>query len=233
VFVQAERRAAIPLLPLRLVTDRTRAGVYLSQALSVMTMFGLLLFLTYDLQTVNGYSALKTGTAFLPLVAGMLAGASFISGRLPRMPPRWLMGTGCLVSAAGMLFLTALHPGSPYWSVILPAIAIFGLGLGIAFTPAMHLATFNVRASDTGVASALINASQQIGGATGAALLNTVAATAASWLRTHQPTGQLKAATVYGYAIGARWATGILILAALIAFTMIRTSGSGPHDRPS
>jgi EmrB/QacA subfamily drug resistance transporter len=239
VFVQAERRAAAPLLPLRLVTDRTRAGVYLSQALSVMTMFGLLLFLTYDLQTIDGYSALKTGTAFLPLVAGMLAGASLISGRLPRVPPRWLMGTGCLISAAGMLFLTALHPGSPYWSVILPAAAIFGLGLGIAFTPAMHLATRNVKASDTGIASGLINASQQIGGATGAALLNTIAATAAaSWLRTHpHTTGQLSAATVHGYAIGARWATAILLLAALIAFTMVNTGrtpdAGSPHGAPS
>jgi EmrB/QacA subfamily drug resistance transporter len=225
-FVQAERRAAAPLLPLRLITDRTRAGVYLSQALSVMTMFGLLLFLTYDLQTVDRYSALKTGIAFLPLVAGMLAGAFFISGRLPRVPPRWLMGTGCLVSAAGMLILTALHPGSPYWNTILPAAAVFGLGLGIAFTPAMHLATRNVKASDTGIASGLINASQQIGGATGAALLNTIAATAAAgWLRARPHTaGQLGAATVHGYAIGARWAAGILILAALIAFTMVSTS---------
>jgi EmrB/QacA subfamily drug resistance transporter len=232
MFALAERRASAPLLPLRLITDRTRAGVYLSQALSIMTMFGLLLFLTYDLQTIDGYSALKTGTAFLPLVAGMLAGASLISGRLPRVPPRWLMGTGCLISAAGMLFLTGLHPGSPYWGIILPAIAIFGLGLGIAFTPAMHLATRNIKASDTGIASGLINVSQQIGGAAGAALLNTIAATAAaSWLRTHPRTaGQVSAATVHGYAIGARWATGILIPAALIAFTMIRTGRPAGAD---
>lgn len=225
VFVQAERRAAAPLLPLRLVTDRSRAGVYLSQALSVMTMFGLLLFLTYDLQTVDGYSALMTGVAFLPLVAGMMAGASFISGRLPRVPGRWLMGAGCLISAAGMLFLTALQPGSPYWGTILPATAIFGLGLGIAFTPAMHLATSNVSGGDAGIASGLINASQQIGGAAGAALLNTIADTAAArWLATHPGTaGQLSAATVHGYAVGARWAAGILLLAALLAFTMIRT----------
>lgn len=225
VFVQVERRTAEPLLPLRLITNRTRAGVYLSQGLSIMTMFGLLLFLTYDLQTVNDYAALKTGIAFLPLVVGMLTGASLIAGRLTHIPHRWLMGTGCLIAAAGMVFLTFLHPNSSYWSVILPAAGIFGLGLGIAFPSAMHLATYQVQDRDTGVASGLINASQQLGGAMGAALLNTIAATAtAGWLRTHHATGPATAATVHGYAIGARWAVGILILAALVVFTMVRSS---------
>lgn len=226
-FVQVERRAADPLLPLRLITNRARAGVYLSQCLSIMTMFGLLLFLTYDLQAVNGYSALKTGVAFLPLVAGMLTGASLIAGRLPRVPPRWLMGPGCLIAATGMGFLTLLQPDSSYWSVVLPATAIFGLGLGIAFPSAMHLATHHVQAGDTGVASGLINASQQIGGAIGAALLNTIAATAtASWLRSHHGTGPLTTATVHGYAIGARWAVGILVVAALVVLTMVHTTES-------
>jgi hypothetical protein len=87
VAAVAQRRASAPLLSLRLVTDRTRAGVYLSQALSIMTMFGLLLFLTYDLQTIDGYSAIKTGTAFLPLVAGMLTGASGPGSASPSLPP--------------------------------------------------------------------------------------------------------------------------------------------------
>lgn len=184
-------------------------------------------------QRLDVVGAAVISVAFLPLVAGMLVGASLISGRLPRVPPRWLMGTGCLISAAGMLFLTALHPGSPYWSIIMPAAAIFGLGLGIAFTPAMHLATHNVKASDTGIASGLINASQQIGGAIGAALLNTIAA-AARWLHAHpQTAGRLSAATVHGYAIGARWSTGILILAALIAFTMVNTSSATRFRGPA
>lgn len=220
-----ERRRAEPLLPLPILTDSTRAGVYLSQGLSVMTMFGLLLFLTYDYQVVHGYTAFRTGIAFLPLVAGMLLGASVIAGQLPHVSPRLLAGAGCLIAAAGMALLIVLTPGSSYWLILLPAELIFGTGLGISFTPAMNLATHNINPADVGVASGLINASQQIGGAIGAAFLNTIAALAtATWLNSHVHAANASlAATVHGYAIGARWAVGILLLAAFTGLAMIRS----------
>ena len=224
-FIALERHSVDPLLPLRLVTDRTRAGVYLSQALSIMSMFGLMLFLTYDLQTVNGLSPLLTGVAFLPLVVGMLAGASVIAPRVPRASPRTLMTLGSLVAASGMAFLTTLQPESSYWEVVFPATGLFGLGLGIAFPSAMLLATYKVDTSEIGVASGLINASQQVGGAIGAAALNTIAATStALWIASNSNDSTTQA-TVQGYVIGAQWALWFLLLSAVLAFILVRTPG--------
>jgi EmrB/QacA subfamily drug resistance transporter len=223
LFVLVEKRSKAPLLPLRIVTDRNRASVFVSQALSSVTMFGLLLLLTYYLQTVQGFSPLVSGLAFLPMVAGMLVGASQVSGRLmPHVAPRWLMGPGFLIAAAGMLLLTQLEVGSSYLLLVLPAQALFGVGLGMAFSPALSLATTHrVKEQDTGVASAMINASQQVGGSIGAALLNTIAAGAtASWLIS-PPTGRdsLSEATVHGYATAMWWAVGALVIASIVVFT--------------
>lgn len=172
LFVLVEKRSAIPLPPLRVVSERTRASVFISQALSTVTMFGLLFLLTYYLQTVKGFSPVMSGLAFLPMVAGMLIGASQISGRLmPRVAPRWRMGIGFLIAAAGTLLLTQLHVDSSYLAVVFPAQALFGTGLGMAFSPALTLATtHDIDERDTGVASAAINAAQQVGGSIGAAL---------------------------------------------------------------
>jgi EmrB/QacA subfamily drug resistance transporter len=224
VFVHVERKAAEPLLPLSVVASRARVAACLSQGLTVMAMFGLLLFLTYDLQTVAGYSAFRTGIAFTPLVGGMLIGAWLAGGRLPNVPPGTLMVWGCLIAAAGTAILCGLRPDSPYFLVILPASVVFGAGRAIAYTPSMSLATHEIDPRDTGVASGLINASQQVGGAIGTALLNTIAATAtASWIRTHPGgPGQVTTGTVHGYAVGAAWAAGLLLLAALIVFALGR-----------
>jgi MFS family permease len=131
---------------------------------------------------------------------------------------------GCLIAAAGTAILCGLRPDSPYFLVILPASVVFGAGRAIAYTPSMSLATHEIDPRDTGVASGLINASQQVGGAIGTALLNTIAATAtASWIRTHPGgPGQVTTGTVHGYAVGAAWAAGLLLLAALIVFALGR-----------
>lgn len=225
VFAVIERKAPAPLLPLSVVAHRARAAACLSQGLTVMAMFGLLLLLTYDLQTVNGWSALTTGIAFLPLVGGMYFGAWLAAGRL-RATHRTLMVTGCVIAAAGLGILSGLRPGSPYPLVVCPAIVVFGIGRAVAYTPAMSVATHDVDPGDTGAAAGLINASQQIGGAIGTALLNTVAATAAAgWLRARPAgPGVQAAAAVHGYATGARWAAGILLLAALLVYVLDRPS---------
>ena len=143
-------------------------------------MFGLFLFLTYYLQIVKGYSPVKTGFAFLPMIAGMITGSTQIGTRLmTRVPPRLLMGPGFLVAAVGMLLLTQLELGH---LATRPAscrrMLLLGLGMGTAFMPAMSLATHGVEPRDAGVASAMVNTSQQVGGAIGTALLNTIAACA-------------------------------------------------------
>lgn len=133
-FVAVEARVKAPLLPLRVITERNRGGVYLSLGLAIIAMFGLFLFLTYYLQVVKGYSPVKTGFAFLPMIAGMITGSTQIGARLmTRVPPRLLMGPGFLVAAVGMLLLTQLEIGTSYAAVLLPGMLLLGLGMGTAF----------------------------------------------------------------------------------------------------
>lgn len=235
-FVAVEARVKAPLLPLRVVTDRNRGGVYLSLGLAIIAMFGLFLFLTYYLQVVQGYSALKTGFAFLPMIAGMIVGSTQIGARLmTRVRPRLLMTPGFLVAGLGMLLLTQLSVDSSYAGLVLPAEILLGLGMGTAFMPAMSLATYGVQPRDAGVASAMVNTSQQVGGAIGTALLNTIAASATtSWVAAHAAEartlgkqGFTNAAAVHGYSTAIWWAVGILALSAIIAFTFINTGGGG------
>ncbi|MFI1397497.1 MFS transporter [Streptomyces sp. NPDC020681] len=229
-FVVTEAKVKAPLLPLRVLTERNRGGVYLSLGLAIIAMFGLFLFLTFYLQVVKDYSPVMTGFAFLPMIAGMIAGSTQIGARLmTRVPPRLLMGPGFVVAAIGMLMLTQLEIGSSYAGLILPAQILLGLGMGTAFMPAMSLATHGVRPEDAGVASAMVNTSQQVGGAIGTALLNTIAASATtSYIASHaagasnQQLLQLQG-MVHGYANAIWWAVGILAAAAAIAFTFINT----------
>ncbi|MCX4666582.1 MFS transporter [Streptomyces sp. NBC_01381] len=232
-FVLTEAKVKSPLLPLRVLTERNRGGVYLSLGLAVIAMFGLFLFLTYYLQIVEGYSPVKTGFAFLPMIVGMIAGSTQIGARLmTRVPPRLLMGPGFLVAAVGMLLLTQLEVGSSYAGLIMPAQLLLGLGMGTAFMPAMSLATHGVEARDAGVASAMVNTSQQVGGAIGTALLNTIAASATTAYITSHAAGATTPAAqkllqaqamVEGYTSAIWWAVGILAVSAAIAFAFINT----------
>ncbi|MFI7009944.1 MFS transporter [Streptomyces sp. NPDC050145] len=236
-FVAVEARVKHPLLPLRVVADRNRGGVYASLGLAVIAMFGLFLFLTYYLQVVKGFSPVKTGFAFLPMIAGMITGSTQIGARLmTRVRPRLLMGPGFLVAALGMLILTQLSVDSSYAGLILPAQLLLGLGMGTAFMPAMSLATIGVEARDAGVASAMVNTSQQVGGAIGTALLNTIAASATTAYLAEHAAGARNAqllqaqAMVNGYSHAIWWAVGILAVSATIAFSLINTGvpGGGP-----
>ncbi|MEU2155595.1 MFS transporter [Streptomyces sp. NPDC019396] len=230
-FVFTESRVRSPLMPLRVLMDRNRGGVYLSLGLAVIAMFGLFLFLTYYLQVVKGYSPVKTGFAFLPMIAGMITGSTQIGARLmTRVPARLLMGPGFLVAATGMLLLTQLEIDSSYTTLILPAQLLLGLGMGTAFMPAMSLSTIGVEARDAGVASAMVNTSQQVGGAIGTALLNTIAASATtSYITSHAvgattPGAQkllLLQGMVHGYSSAIWWAVGILAGASAVALTFI------------
>ncbi|MGI5435935.1 MFS transporter [Streptomyces shenzhenensis] len=236
-FVITEARVKAPLLPLRVITDRNRGGVYLSLGLAIIAMFGTFLFLTYYLQVVKGYSPIQSGFAFLPMVAGMITGSTQIGTRLmTRVAPRLLMGPGFLVAAAGMFLLAQLEIGSTYVSLVLPAMVLLGLGMGTAFMPAMSLATQGVEPRDAGVASAMVNTSQQVGGAIGTALLNTIAASATtSYITDHIATaanGQQRQLVqlqgmVEGYTSAIWCAVGILVAAAAIALTLVNAGRPG------
>ncbi|MGW0560060.1 MFS transporter [Streptomyces sp. NPDC003016] len=234
VFVAVESKVKSPLLPLRVLMERNRGGVYASLGLAVIAMFGLFLFLTYYLQIVKGYSPVMTGFAFLPMIAGMITGSTQIGARLmTRVAPRYLMGPGFLTAALGMLLLTQLEIGSSYAGLILPAQLLLGLGMGTAFMPAMSLATHGIEPRDAGVASAMVNTSQQVGGAIGTALLNTIAASATTAYVTTHAAGATNAqllqaqAMVHGYASAIWWAVGILAVSATIALTLINTGRPG------
>ncbi|MFF0464279.1 MFS transporter [Streptomyces mexicanus] len=237
-FAVVESKVKAPLLPLRVVTDRNRGGIYLSLGLAIIGMFGLFLFLTYYLQVVQGYSPVKTGFAFLPMVAGMITGSTQIGTRLmTRVAPRLLMGPGFLVAAVGMLLLTQLEIDSSYPALLLPAMVLLGLGMGTAFMPAMSMATQGVQPRDAGVASAMVNTSQQVGGAIGTALLNTIASSAtAAYIKDHiaaagtskpgQELVQLQG-LVHGYTNAIWLAVAILAVAGVIALTFVTAGRPG------
>ncbi|MFJ3232422.1 MFS transporter [Streptomyces sp. NPDC086787] len=241
-FVITEAKVKAPLLPLRVVTDRNRGGIYLSLGIAIIAMFGTFLFLTYFLQGVKGYSPIKTGFAFLPMIVGMMVGSTQIGTRLmTRVPARLLMGPGFLVAAVGMFLLTRLEIGSSYTSTVLPSMLLLGLGMGTAFMPAMSLATLGVEPRDAGVASAMVNTSQQVGGAIGTALLNTIAASATTaYIKDHIATAATKPqqqlvlleGQVHGYTNAVWFAVGMLVLAAVVVVTFVNAGSQDTTNVP-
>ncbi|HEX2647650.1 MAG TPA: MFS transporter, partial [Candidatus Dormibacteraeota bacterium] len=174
LFVLRELRTAQPLLPPPVVLDRNRGGAYLAVGLAIAGMFGAYLFLTYYLQVVLRFTPLQAGLAFLPITVASQAGSWLIARRfLPRVSPRALMAPGALIAAAGLALLTQLHTGSGYLTLVLPAELLLGLGLSTAMVPAFSTATFGVDPRQAGVASAIVNTTQQVGASLGTALLNT------------------------------------------------------------
>ncbi|MGW9568292.1 DHA2 family efflux MFS transporter permease subunit [Prescottella equi] len=220
IFVVIETRVAHPLLPLRVVLDRTRGGAYLAMFIAGTGMFAVFLFLTYYMQTVLQYSPVITGVAYLPMVAGMVMSATTsTSVLLPRFGPRPLMTTGLTLVAVGMVLLAQLTVASTYAPHILPGLVLLGVGMGMVFAPGMQGAVTGVRPEDAGVASATVNTMQQVGGSIGTALLSTIAATAAtSYLSDAAPTPQSQAlAAVHGYTTTFWWSAAIFAAGAVIS----------------
>jgi EmrB/QacA subfamily drug resistance transporter len=224
-FVAVERRVAEPLLPLRVIADRDRGASFLSVGIGASAMFAVFMFLTYYLQQNLGFSPITNGLAFLPMTATIVVSAMLSSTVLQeRFGPRALIVTGMLLGATGMLLLTRLGVHSNYAVDVLPSLLVMGIGMGMIFAPAMANATLGVAASDQGVASATVNASQQVGGSVGVALLSTLAASAVSGqLAGARPTPALLAiATVHGYTTAFAWAAGIFLLGAIVAASLFR-----------
>ena len=169
-FVVREQRALHPLLPLRVVLDRNRGGSYLASLLVGSALLGTFLFLTYFFQGTLGYSAVRTGFAFLPFSGGIILGATLASRLLPRIGPRPLMVTGLLMGMAGLLWFTQLTATSSFVEHALGAEILTSLGMGLAFVPMSSTALVGVDPSDAGVASALVNTTQQVGSSLGTAL---------------------------------------------------------------
>jgi EmrB/QacA subfamily drug resistance transporter len=223
-FAFAEQRSSHPLLPLRVLLDRTRGGSYVAVGLSGIAIFGVFLFLTYYLQEVKGYSPVTSGLSFLPMIGCILLSSNVSSiVTLPRVGPRVLITTGMLCGAAAMVYLTQLTVTSSYLGGILPALIIMGLGFGMIFAPAINTATAGVQRQDSGVASALVNTMQQVGGSIGTSALSTIALTAtASYLAAHHA-GPLAAPTAatHGYTTAFAVSAGVFGLGVILAITLL------------
>jgi len=223
-FVIAEQRASHPLLPLRVILDRTRGGAYVAVFISGIAIFGTFLFLTYYLQVIKAESPLTTGLLFLPMIACILVSSNLSSiVGLPRLGPRALIAAGMLLGAGGMAYLTQLTVTSSYASAVLPALLILGLGFGMIFAPAINTATSGVARQDSGVASALVNTMQQVGGSIGTSALSTIALTAtASYLITHHTSPLAPAiAATHGYTIAFTVSAALLGLGFILAIVLL------------
>ncbi|MFD0167540.1 MFS transporter [Streptomyces decoyicus] len=245
VFAWWQTRARHPLLPLHIVRDRNRGGAFLTMALAVIALFGMFLFMTYYLQTVLGYSPVRTGVAFLPMVAAIVVGATQISARLlHRIPPRFLMVPGALLASTGLFTLTFLTAEPAYVSHVLPAMLLVGLGMGLTFMPVMATATSGVAPHDSGVTSATVNTAQQVGGSIGTALLNTIAtSTSAAYIADHLADAArksggpgltpavreaiVKSGVVHGFTVAIGVGSAIMLLAALVAGLLV--NGRAPQ----
>jgi EmrB/QacA subfamily drug resistance transporter len=235
-FVVVERRATHPLLPLSVVLDRNRGGSYVVVALAAIAIFAVFLFLTYYLQRNLGYSPVTSGLAFLPMVACIMFTSITSNVKLmPLVGPKPLVTGGCLLGAAGMFYLTGLGPDETYVGSILPGLILSGLGFGLIFAPSIATATLGVPEDEAGIASAMVNTSQQVGGSIGVALLSTITATAISDKLaelTSKPTpADVLAADVHGYTTAFYWAGAIFVLAAICAFGLLRAQAR-PHAAP-
>jgi EmrB/QacA subfamily drug resistance transporter len=221
-FVVVEARTANPLLPLRVVLHRNRGGSFLVSVVMGAGMLGMFLFMTYYFQGTLHYSPLKSGVAYLPFSGALIVTAVVASSLLPRVGPRAMMTVGGVMAAGAMIWLTQLEIDSPYPTFILPAFVIMATGMALVFVPLGNTSLTGVDNHDAGVASAMLNTTQQVGGSLGVALLNTVFTTAtASYIRDRGPAEAAQGA-VHGYNVAFTVSAILLVVSALITFVLIR-----------
>jgi EmrB/QacA subfamily drug resistance transporter len=236
-FVLIEMRTPRPLLPMRVLADRNRSGAYLIMLCVSTGLFGLFFFLTLFIQTVLGYSAIRSGIAYLPFAVGVVVASGLASQLMPRLGPRPLIVAGTAAVAGGMFWFSRLTEHAGYASQLLGPQLVSSFGLGLVFVPLALVSLHNVADQDSGVASSLLNTAQQVGGAIGLALLGTVAwTTVANSVRTQvgqagaaaAKAGTPPPASIYNHALTVGFsraflvAAGIGVLALLIAIATIR-----------
>src|SRR5215467_2872331 len=238
-FVAIEARSRHALMPLRIFRNRDRSGAYLIMLCVGTAMFGMFFFLTLFVQNVWGYSALKTGVAYLPMVGVIMLMAGVSAQLVPRIGARPLLLAGSLIGAGGMFWLSQIDEHSTYVGGLLGPMMVTAAGLGMLFMPLTLVALSKVQDRDAGLASSLLNTGQQVGGSIGLALLGTVAwtvvansihaqvkAAAAAAAKAGQPIhaaagGHLPAA-IYNHALSVGFSRGFLVSAgiALLGFVV-------------
>jgi EmrB/QacA subfamily drug resistance transporter len=188
-FVIIERRVDHPLMPFRILADRTRGTSFAVMMIVPAAMFAMFFFLSFYVQTVMGFSSLRTGFAFLPFSIGIVLSATLASRLVTRVDPRWLAGVGTALAAAALFgfsqvpyddTLPGLSTEASYWTNVFPFIVVMSLGMGMVFVTLTLTAVHGVGAHDSGIGSGVLNAMQQVGGALGLAILSTVAVDAST-----------------------------------------------------
>ena len=226
-----ESRSSHPLLPLRVVAERNRGGAYLATLLTGAGLFAMFVFLSYYLQSVLHYSALKAGIAFLPFAGGIIlaAAASSVAGAHDRAPGAHDRRACCSARSGwrGSPRSACTRRSGP---TSCPQELLMSIGLGLAFPALSSTALIKVGDEDSGVASALVNTTQQVGGSLGTALLNTIAATAtASYIVAHGRSSAL-AGTVHGFSLAFLAGSAMLVLAAVASAVFVTAR---PQDLPT
>src|SRR6266566_2879195 len=248
-FLIIESRSKHALMPLRIFRNRNRSGAYLIMLCVGTALFGMFFFLSLFMQTVWGYSALKAGVAYLPMVGVIMLMAGVSAQLVPRIGARPLLLAGSAIGAGGMLWLSQINEHSTYVGGLLGPMMVTAAGLGMLFMPLTLVALSKVEDRDAGLASSLLNTGQQVGGALGLALLGTVAwtvvansihaqvgAAAAAAAKAGQPIhaaagGHLPAA-IYDHALSVGFSRGFLVsaivaaLGFLVTLVMIRVKRS-------
>ena len=253
-----EVRSKQPLVPMRVLRSRDRTGSYLISLCVGTSLFGMFFFLTLFVQNVWGYSALKTGIAYLPLIAMVIVASGVASQLVTRIGARPLMLAGSILSTAGLFWLSRINENSHYVSGLLGPMLVTALGMGLIFVPLSLVSLSKVADNDAGVASSLLNVGQQIGGSIGLAILGTVAwsavatsihsqiAAATKHVAGHLSAAQQAAATrvitdhaySVGFSKGYVVSAGIALLGLVITVLAIRVkkddlSGINPMAAPA
>jgi EmrB/QacA subfamily drug resistance transporter len=240
LFITIEKRVANPLMPLRVITERNRGGSYLGSLVVGAGLFSMFLFLGLYLQVILGYSPLKSGFAFLPFTFGIIVFAGIASQLLPKVGPKALIVPGLIAAGFGLLALSRITPETSYTTHVLPSLLIMSSGMALVFIPLTSTSLHGVSSHDTGVASAMLNTSQQIGGSLGTALLNTVAATAATtFAATNTQLGDkvMPFAMTHGFTVAFKFSAVLLFIGAVVLFffinigkeSLVETEGVAVH----
>jgi predicted MFS family arabinose efflux permease len=230
IFALVERRAKFPLLPLRVVQNRTRGGSMLTMLFATLGLFGVFLFLTYYLQDTLEFSPVKTGLAFLPMILALAATAQVsIRVLLPRFGPKLVLPVGLLINAVAMYLMHFVGLQSSYVTHVLPCLVLLGIGFGTSMAPAFSTGTLGLTPHDAGVGSATLNTSQQVGGSIGTALLNTVAAGAATtYLVGRAATvANVRAALLHSYTTAFELSSMIFVAGAIVVGLVLQRGTIG------
>lgn len=234
-FVFIEQRSEHPLLPLHIVLHPTRGGSFLTALLAGAALLGGLLFLTFYMQITLGYSPLKAGLGSLPMTAVFVVGTRFAERMTNRFGAQTMMVSGAFIGAVGMVILTRIGLHTAFIACVLPGELVLGIGLCALFIPLSSAALIDVDEHDAGAASGMLNATQQVGSAVGAAIFSTIYASAvSSYVRHHGAVSHVQGLSqIHGYVTAFWWATAAMVVAGFTALLLIRVPKTAPQPAES